>query len=101
VKISQGKKKYYWRLLVQVCSYNSGKMIWKVLTSQNSSLQSNILCFGELNLTLLEWFCHNNPFVLCLCARLITESTEVLRQNSFLGSEAGRGVILTVIPPLL
>lgn len=38
--------------------------------------------------------------VLCLCSRLLTESTEMLRDNSFLSSEAGRGMILTVIPGL-
>lgn len=39
--------------------------------------------------------------VLCVCARLLTKSTELLRQNSFLSSEAGRGTILTIIPLLL
>lgn len=66
--ISKGKTKYYCRLLVQVYSYNSDKMIWELLTSKNSSPQSDILyVFGELNLTLLEWFCQNNPSALSLC----------------------------------
>lgn len=84
MEISKGKKKYYSRLLVQVYNYNSDRMIWEVLTSENSSPQSDILyVFGELNLTLLEGFCQNNPSALSLCQASHWEHWDAERQFLF------------------
>lgn len=50
-----------------MCSCNSGKVIWEVLTSKNSPQSDILYGFGELNLAPLEWFCQNNRSALSLC----------------------------------